>query len=147
MIFGRRSKAVLSPGSGTTTCTASPSWLGTGGDAGPATPSTPVSRVAASCTSCRSRGVNPPARSQTTSAGMSWTPAKRCSSSSDLVDSAESGRNAAWSFSVTPVSLLDRFAAKGKTTNRPSSTTTAGSTALRLIRRGRGISRSSTVAP
>ena len=41
---------------------------------------------------------------------MSWAPANSVSSSEDFVDSAESGRNAAWSFSVTLLSLPDKRA-------------------------------------
>jgi hypothetical protein len=67
------------------------------------------------------------------SAGMSCVPVNCVSSASDRVDSAESGRKAAWSFSVTSVSLLDWLPAIGSTTKKPSSTTTAGSSARRRL--------------
>ena len=130
-IPGSVSKAELSPGSGTTTCRASPSSLGIGADAGPATPSTSSMRCTASSTAAVSASVTPPWRSHTISAGMSCEPANRVSSSSDFVDSAESGRNAAWSFSMTALSLPDSVPATGKTTNRLTNSTTPGSNARR----------------
>jgi hypothetical protein len=62
---------------------------------------------------------------------MSCVPAKRVSRASERVDSAESGRKAAWSFSVTLLSLPPRLPATGSTTNRPNSTIRAGMSALR----------------
>jgi hypothetical protein len=97
-------------------------------------------------TAAVSASVSPPLRSHTIKAGMSCDPANRVSSSSDFVDSAESGRKAAWSFSMTLLSLPDSVAATGKTTNRLTSSTTPGrSTRLQWMPRRRSVPESSRV--
>ena len=79
---------------------------GSSGDAGPATPSTVVDPPRPPRRPRRGRPRSARrCRSQTSSAGMSCAPANPVSSASDFVDSAESGRNAAWSFSMTLLSL------------------------------------------